>query len=478
MIKYTIDGGLQNNDGSSIDVNSIYSKSYVDSINVQSDKTLWTTEYINEIFMFFYLRIKEYSSVFNKCDTKKFQVQDLGGDWFTCVEAARVANLKIDFKTLLVFHVSNVVLFLYSFMVVLGLSLLLPVWIVLTKKRINCSNLKAISIIRSIPTYEKMKFLEDSNQAKFYFDDILQMNSSDLSMYSHGSISQRNFLLVMLPYMAIRDYFLIFKDSKNLLGWQYTGFVLLYFCKRISHKCVFEYYLNLILKNNKQVVYYTGNKEDRFAIIEKRLCKKYEIKSICIPHGIEYAFRVPAGLVGDIFYCTTIFSQKYLSALYADEETFVYEDSIAKKMFFRGQPVSNITQIVFFPEWTDPGVNLLILKKLIELKLSILVKLHAKDSAENYKECSDHFSYITDFGVAISNKICLARKSTVLLEAIYNNSIPIAILTDSKDRAYVEYMLPSLNDTKIRRVYTFEELGRQLEVIKSDLSSRKMQRIV
>ena len=472
-IESTADNGLLNYDGAQLDLDSIYSRSFVESINQRADHTIWSSEYINEIFMYYCLKIMEYASVFKRSGSEEILVKIFSNSWSTYIAAAREVNLKINHKAILFYHMSNVILIFYSFIVILGLSLVMPTWVLIKRKKMMQKIYDNISVIRSPASYDKMKYLEESNQVKFYFDDVAQRNSTDSSIYSHGSIYQRILSLIIVPQMAIKDYFLILSDTNNLLGWQHVGFVLSYFSKRVVHKCIFGYFLNLTLKKNKQAVYYTGNKEDRFAVLEKRLCKKYGVKSVCIPHGVEYAFRSPAGLAGDVFYCTTPFAQKHLSNLYGDDRKFIYDKGIAKKMFSRGQPVSDIEQIVFFPESREPEVNLSILKILVESGFTILVKLHIKDNPDNYKEYSDKFTYIDDFDFAISNKICLARKSTVLVEAIYNNSIPIAVLTDPKDRAYVEYMFPSLKDSQIKRVYTFEGLVEQLNEVRNNIASNK-----
>ncbi len=468
---FTTNSGSLNYDGAELDFDSIYSEAFVESINQRADKVIWASDYINEIFMYFFLKIMEYASAFKSSGSEGLHVKGFGNSWSVYISAAKEVNLKVNRGAIFFYYFSNVVLLVYSFLVILGSSLVLPAWVLIRRKKMAQQACNNISVIRSPASYDKMKYLEEFDQVKFYFDDVFQGCSAGQSMYSHGSSYQRILALAVIPCMAIKDYYLILKDTVNLLGWGHAGFVLSYFSKRVAHKCVFSYFLNLILKNNKQVVYYTGNKEDRFAVLEKRLCKKYGVKSVCIPHGIEYAFRSPAGLVGDEFYCTTPFAQKYLSNLYGDDSKFIYDKDIARKMFSRGQPVTNIEQIVFFPESREPAINLSILKTLVESGFSIMVKLHVKDSPDNYKEFSTKFTYIDDFDLAISNKICLARKSTVLVEAIYNNSIPIAVLSDPKDRAYVEYMFPSLQDSQIKKVYAFNELVELLKGIKNNIAS-------
>src|SRR5690606_38919611 len=138
---------------------------------------------------------------------------------------------------------------------------------------------------------------------------------------------------------------------------------------------------------------------------------------------------------------------------------FVYDNEVARRMFSRHQAVAPIKEIVFFPESREVDVNLSILGDLLGLGYDIAVKLHPKDNVANYKNYARQITFVSDFDYSISNKICLARKSTVLVEAIYNNSIPIAILTNPRDRGYVEHMLPSLSDDQITRVYSIDELA-------------------
>ncbi len=454
---------LKESDAESMASSLVYSESFVDSINAQADNAKWASDYINEIFMYFFLKIKENAVAMRKDRFEKINPNIFRSDWSVYVMAAKAAGLHVNNKVTIAYHALNVMYFIYSFIMVFVSSLVLPILVLVTRKKEDKEICSDISVVRAPASYSKMKFLEESGKVVFYFDDIFQRDSSGSSMYSHGNVFQRFFSLVIIPCVAIKDYFLIIQDSKNLLGWHCTGFVLAYYCKRVAHKSTFEYFLNLILQKNRQAVYYTGNKEDRFAVLEMRLCKKYGVRVVCIPHGIEYAFKVPAGLSGDVFYCTTQHAQEHLSRLYRNENKFLYDKNVAERMFSRHQPITEIEQIVFFPESREPEKNLLIIKKLVESEIPIYVKLHIKDSPENYKEYSDRFVYVDDFDVSISNKVCLARKSTVLIEAIYNNSIAIAVLIDSKDRAYVDYMFPSLKDPQINRVYTLDELLKLLD---------------
>lgn len=458
-IEYTHPGKLVGSDGTSHDLGAVYSQSFVEEISEAADKLVWSSDYINEIFMHFYIRIMELASLLRTNDADRVLFKSYKGEWSSVAAAAKNEGLHIGFFSLTFFYMSGAMLYVLSFFLVALSALILPGLALLSRKGRAAEDSSEFSVIRSPAAYDKMRFLNDSGKVAFYYDDFLQKKPSAASMYSFGTRSERARSLLVVPLLAFRDYFRVAADARRLLGWCYTGFVLYYFSKRISHKCNFEYYLNLLIKNGKPGTYHTGNKEDRFAILEKRLCKKYAVRSVCVPHGIEYAFRTPAGLVGDVFYCTTEHAQRHLSSLYSNEQVFIFDEDVARHMFSRHQHVVPVTEIVFFPESRDVEVNISILGHLLGFGYKVAVKLHPRDSLGNYKDYADQVTFVSDFDSSISNKVCLARKSTVLVEAIYNSSIPIAILTDQRDRGYVEHMLPSLTDDHITRVYSFDELA-------------------
>lgn len=440
-----------------------YSQAFVEKINHAADGTVWSSDYINEIFMHFYMKMMETSPLSGASTAMRALFKSRKGEWSNAVATANHEGRRVAFFSQLTFFISGAALFFLSFFLVALSVLVLPGMALFTRGRGSSKATSEFAVIRSPASYGKMRFLADSGKVSFYYDDLLQRRSSAASVYSLGRPSERFLSLFVVPLLAFRDYFKIIDDTRRLLGWPYAGFVLYYFSKRIAHKCIFEYYFNIVIKRNTPKTYYTGNKEDRFAILEKRLCKKYAVRSVCVPHGIEYAFRTPAGLVGDVFYCTTEHARRYLSGLYPNDQVFLFDEGIAQNMFSRSQPRTPAVEIVFFPESRGVEVNLSLLKNLLGLGHKISLKLHSKDSVENYKEYADQVTFLHDFDAAISNKICLARKSTVLVEAIYNNSIPIAVLIDQRDQGYVEHMLPSLVDDQIIRVYSFEELGGVLD---------------
>ena len=75
--------------------------------------------------------------------------------------------------------------------------------------------------------------------------------------------------------------------------------------------------------------------------------------------------------------------------------------------------------------------------------------------------------YITDYDLSMTGNICISRKSTILIEAIYNNSLPVAIITNPKDQNIFN-TIPSLNAKEIVKAYSVEEL---FDVIKKNLTA-------
>ena len=97
-------------------------------------------------------------------------------------------------------------------------------------------------------------------------------------------------------------------------------------------------------------------------------------------------------------------------------------------------------------------VNAQIIGKLLpEMKkrnIPLYLKRHPKDNPKEYDVFAQDIGVIEDLKEAVCGNICIARKSTVLLEGLYNNAACAAIVTNEKDRAIFS-MFPSLQDKRI-----------------------------
>ena len=124
-------------------------------------------------------------------------------------------------------------------------------------------------------------------------------------------------------------------------------------------------------------------------------------------------------------------------------------------------------KVVFFTEPKDLYIHKEIIRNLASLLNGINVKLYLKfhpaDDPHNYEELK--LDVITDYNLSLTNNICIARKSTTLLEAAYNNSVPIAIITNALDQNFFD-TFPSLQTDAIIKTHSVEEL---FDAVKSHL---------
>jgi hypothetical protein len=248
----------------------------------------------------------------------------------------------------------------------------------------------------------------------------------------------------IFPYRCSKYLFELSKDTLSIFGYVELFFILKYYFLRIVSTCLYRDILNAFMANICVKEMYTGNKEDRYSLVERELVSKYKINLICIPHGLEYGFATPRGVAADVIYTNTSKACDTLKRLYPFK-TILYDECIVR-MMFRGRvtTLKSNRKIVFFTEARGIDVNITIINCLMRLGCDFYVKLHPKDAKENYSEFN--LDFIDDFDLAISNSVCLARKSTVLLECKFNYSIPIACVMDELDSFYVSNVFPSLSD--------------------------------
>jgi hypothetical protein len=175
---------------------------------------------------------------------------------------------------------------------------------------------------------------------------------------------------------------------------------------------------------------------------------------------LEYGFRTPQGVVGDIFFCNSEKSLDVLQSIYVDSSNcFHYEEEIASLMLGGNQPKAmSINGIIFFPESRDLNVNRSIMSGLNCLGLEYLVKLHPLDSKSNYSDLVPLDKFTTDFEESLYGKVCIARKSTVLLESKYRGSIPCSLLISNKDKVYAQSLFPALSSDGVNVFYDFHSL--------------------
>lgn len=247
--------------------------------------------------------------------------------------------------------------------------------------------------------------------------------------------------------------------SKNIKF--YTSQIYEYFSLRFVAISFFEKCIDDLFSMGWKRDFITGDNIDMYALVEENIANQYKIKIKCIPHGLEYGFKLPHCFIGDLFYSMSDYSAEYLNLKY-NTNKFVYDESVtAMALTKKGRSNNSRKKIVYFSEPRDVEVNMTILSDLIKQMsfqdIPLYIKFHPADRMEDYKPVMDKLIVIDNLEDAICGSICIARKSTVLLEALYNGSISGAILVSEKDKATFN-TFPSLNDGRINIFYNTSEL--------------------
>ena len=323
---------------------------------------------------------------------------------------------------------------------------------------LNIKSGQRICVSRSFATSSKLSFLKDEDVA-FLVEKPTSMRAANnlyaLPILWRIQVFIKSFLLLF------RDVCYLLKDISNYTPSVNYIRLFKFYIFRLPHKVGFEAHLECLLAIIRPESLITGNKEDRYALAEQSLSKKLRIPLVCYPHGLEYAMKLPRGVVGDDFYCLSAATQTHYSLIYNNfGQHFVFSEKIAKEMLgrkFNGH--ASHKKIVFFPESRGLDVNQRIVQKLVELDVDFCIKLHPSDSIRNYLEFGVSTTQeVTDFDTAVAGNVVLARKSTVLLEALYSGSISCAVLIDDQDKRFFENEFPSLWDSRIHRAYSFDDL--------------------
>jgi len=347
-------------------------------------------------------------------------------------------------------------------------SILISIYFLITQRYelgITNSKFSKIAIIRYGPTFSKLNFLKRDGVI-FYTDSIkYQHPEIKFSIYSQP-LSVRLTGVLHITFYAIRDYLYLIDMLFRMFDNQKSFNYFMYIFPRIPAKVSYEYYLLNIICRLSPTTLYTGSKEDRYAMVDSRLTFANNTKLICIPHGMEYSIKMPMGLPGDVFYCYSEVSEKYFKKIYTYcEDKFVYDSKILSSMLSCGIKPSKTKRVVFFPQLREFNTNIYIMTELNKLDLNYFIKLHPNDSIDKYENLFNDLKIINSYGDAISNNVCLSCASTVLLEAIYNNSDSIALLVNDSNITKFDSYYPALHDASILRAYSFHDLSTILKNI-------------
>jgi len=317
-------------------------------------------------------------------------------------------------------------------------------------------DLDSLYVFRNFSAYKKVKFL---------FSDKVHVVNDSLNVFSNEgftSLYSQNFLfrlvnVFVLPVIFLVNYGKIIKHVFKFYGLSEIGSVLFFYILRLPHILLYFRSLRFFLKNNSGIKkIYSSNKECRFGALDIEVTREFSLECICVPHGIEYSFRLPLGLPGTVFYCYSLQCAQLFRKIYKDNSSnFIFDKTLVDKILLNS--ASNDTQhkVVFFTEPRRLDVNIKIIKELYLSGIKFGVRLHPQDSEKNYNSLDFKVLFVQKYFV--SNTICIARKSTILLEAACNGSLAIAVLADDDDRKCFN-ILPSLNSNVVSKIYSYRDL--------------------
>lgn len=428
---------------------------FVSEVNEQFNNANFCSYYCNEIFLYFYLKYKEWTFLKNREGVN--DLQEITNSSYKRLWADFVNNHKSsNSKKALMLAFGHCLLMVVS--VFAMLFLYMSLFLFIPYKKIREGNVRfdgdALVVIRSPAALDKVKSYAKYKNISIFTEGILYGNDSYSSLFSLITFIDILKILFLLPKFVFSQVKRLYLDYKTILPECSFSSLLFYYRYRILASSLYYYLLRFSIVNNDIKVLYTSNKEDRYALIESDLVAEFGIGFICIPHGLEYGLKLPVEPVGNVFYTTSELSSRLLNKLYCSDK-FIFDHEVASFMFSKNNDLGKM-KVVFFTEARGTSVNKKIMSVLQGFGFEFYVKLHPKDSKTNYNEFQ--IDYIDDYDFAVSNSICICRKSTVLLGGIYNNSTSIAFLIDDSDKFYVRYVFPSLSNESIYSVYTSSEL--------------------
>lgn len=342
------------------------------------------------------------------------------------------------------------------------LSGLLLMYNLLFEKKFDYN--KKIAIAR-VPV-EKYKIARIDKEIQFIEDDIKNL---DFTIYRVGKrLNRLGFLLFSYIKNSIQDFNEVNRMMKPIELNCYKAIILREYAKRIPHTVIHKNAVDDIIKNYRLDILYTGANYERFGLIANLLSKKYNKTLICIPHGIETTFKLPAGYVGDIFYASSAEIAKKLNKQY-DTTKFIFDEGM-NQTIYRLKNVdweiqkNHSPRVVFFSHPTYEGSLVNIIEKIAQymgtFNQKLYIKVHPRENSEDY--LLENTELISDMNEAIVGNICISYFSTVLIEAIYNDSKSISIVNLMKDDKGLDCDFGIFYEDRIKKPENFDELFQEI----------------
>ena len=317
---------------------------------------------------------------------------------------------------------------------------------------------REFALIHSKAAFNKIEKLK--LKLTYFYDDINfknPPNNEAISLYK--TINFIEYIkLISNVFIRAHRLFRKLRNTSNLILGDYGSLLAInFFSYRIGHFILVEEAYRNIFKGHPGVKFYSGEKESSYGVLANNFSNQYSNFGIAIPHGMSYSYKYPLGLFGDRYYATTKQESTYLNQTY-NETKFIYDEKINKTIYQTDIINKKNNQVVFFTEPRRQSINFMIIKRLTEmLNQTLYIKLHPLEKKSEYKDLLN-IKFIVNFDEAIQSNICISRKSTILIEALYNNSTPIALLIDEQDKFDFTNFFPSLLDSSINKCYSYDTL--------------------
>jgi hypothetical protein len=434
-----------------LDINDLFTDELYEISNNSVDYYKSDLVIVNEVFLSLVQPMLALKTFIKKNDINVIKLINVSDSFYPIVidfskkyDIKLIGNInKNCYKRIISAHF----MFLFSVFYLLWKMLLIP------RKNKLAAEIGEFSVIRTPAAKKKLSILDNAHI-------VYESLNDKQTIYSYFGRFRRIGWVInawVKSYKELNKYKVF---TNNILGKSCASRVYIHYCKRVCHTLLYKNMIDYYFSIHKDDVFYTGNNLDRYAIIEEQLAKKYQVKTICIPHGLEYGFKMPHPFTCDIFYTTSNQAAVRLNRIY-ETNKFVYDEEIAEKMFTVSYNLPKDKRIVFFTEPREVYVNLNIINELLPLmqenNIPLSIKLHPKDNKADYMQYEGKVCFVDNFSESVTQNICFSRKSTTLLEAIYNGSLSGAILINEKDKA-VFNTFPSLQDDKIFKFYSIKDL--------------------
>lgn len=447
---------------------------FENAIRISRELEEFRSPFINNVFLsYIHNKILPYLGLISLKEINHVKVSSIDEEALYLISVSIKSNIPVEVNKLHLFFFRNKLLIVSIGKLVkyyLGSIFLLLKYIFKNqnKNQQEYNKEKTPIFIHSAASYKVFKQYF-SNSLKDYnlFLDFFTVNTKKITddyfpLTIH--ITPLN-LIVSIFYVlfhSTKEFILLHKELLKVFGKNSLATPLSFCAERIPHYFLNKFSIEKIFKRAKFKVIYSGEKESRWGIILEDFCKKYNIHSICVPHGLQYGLHFPHSIFGAEIICFSENEVKSLTSNYK-YKLIKYNRDFPQKLFaYNNTEKNKEKKIVFFTEGRDYLKDESILNFLLVHFESIHIKLHPNDNINNYQLKSENYIILTDFVQSITNNICIARNSTILFEALYNNSKSFSVLLNAKDLYYSEYMYPTLSDKRITKIFSLQGLVEEI----------------